>query len=137
MTAYDVFANNIPATIAVMLIALYFLAKAIMYVLAPKRNAAMASVNATGNGGVSEIRTYFGGIPLAISALLVFLFARGLAWYGLVSGLILMNVMFFTRLFSAIAERGLSDRNIKRELIIEGLMVAVLWTLFVLSLVLY
>jgi hypothetical protein len=46
-------------------------------------------------------------------------------------------VLFFTRLLSAVAERGLGDRNIKRSLIVEGILTVLLWTLFILSVTLY
>ncbi|MDR0884581.1 MAG: hypothetical protein LBN05_08260 [Oscillospiraceae bacterium] len=132
----EILTANIPITIAVLGLAIYFLVVSVMFIISPVKNAAMFAMKPDGPAGVTEIRVYYGGISFALGFFLLFLFSRGLGEYALIGGLIFANIVFFTRFVFTFADGGWKEKYTKLAIPVEALFVVALWTMFILSRVL-
>jgi hypothetical protein len=137
MDAEYIFMHNIPETIAVMGLAIYFFVIGIMYIFAPKKHAPMFSISPVGNAGVTEIRVYYGSISWALCFFLVFLFAKGLGEYALIGGLAFSNFVFFTRFIFTFVDKAWKDKYTKLAIPCELAFIVLLWLMFALSKTLY
>jgi hypothetical protein len=137
MTAQEIFAANIPVTIAVLGLATYFAVIAVMYMFFPKKYAPMFSIAPVGQAGVTEIRVYYGGISFALGFFLVFLFANGLGEYALIGGLVFSTVVLTVRVIGTVIDKGWKETYTKLAIPVESVFVVLLWLMFILSKVLY
>ena len=129
----DLLLENIPVTIAVIGLALYFLGMAVVFVAKPVKNAAMFAIKPDGPAGVTEIRVYYGGISFALGFFLLFLFCKGHGDYALVGGLVFSNVVFFTRFLFTFVDKGWKEKYTKLAIPVEAAFIMLLWLMFILS----
>ena len=69
----EILSVNIPASVAVVGLVLYFFGMAIVFITSPIKNAESFSVKPVDNAGKTEIRVYYGGISFALGAFLLYL----------------------------------------------------------------
>jgi len=125
--------ENLPITIAVFGLALYFFGMAVIFIAKPVKNAAMFAMKPEGPAGVTEIRVYYGGISFALGFFLLFLFFKGLSEYALIGGLIFANVVFFTRFIFTFVDKAWKEKYTKLAIPAEAAFIVLLWLMFALS----
>ena len=129
---------NIPASVAVIGLVLYFFGMAIVFVTSPLKNAESFSIKPVDNAGKTEIRVYYGGISFALGAFLLYLtIALGTPVYSLVGGLFFATTVFVTRTVFLFVDKGWKCPYTKLAIPAEGFFFVALWTCFILSKVLY
>lgn len=133
----ELFTKNIPATVAVLGLCVYFLGMAIAFISAPLKFCEKFSIKPVDNAGITEIRVYYGGISFALAAFLALLFVNGLATFALAGGLLFANTVFFIRLIFTFVDKGWKAPYTKLAIPCEGLFVIALWICFILAKVLY
>ncbi|MCH5316014.1 MAG: hypothetical protein J1E81_08870 [Eubacterium sp.] len=134
----NLFMVNIPASVAVIGLAGYFLSMAVVFVISPIKNAESFSIKPVDNAGKTEIRVYYGGISFALGAFLLYLtFALGTPVYSLVGGLFFSTTVFVTRTIFLCVDKGWKCPYTKLAIPAEGFFVVALWVCFILSKVLY
>ena len=134
----EILATNIPASVAVVGLILYFWGMAIVFITSPIKNAESFSVKPVDNAGKTEIRVYYGGISFALGAFLLYLtVALGTPVYSLVGGLFFATTVFVTRTIFLFVDKGWKCPYTKLAIPAEGFFVVALWTCFVLSKTLY
>lgn len=134
----QILASNIPASVAVIGLVLYFFGMAVVFITSPIKNAESFSVKPVDNAGKTEIRVYYGGISFALGAFLLYLtIALGTPFYSLVGGLFFATTVFVTRTIFLCVDKGWKCPYTKLAIPAEGLFVIALWTCFVLSKTMY
>lgn len=134
----ELFFTNVPASVAVIGLAAYFLGMAVVFIISPIKNAESFSVKPVDNAGKTEIRVYYGGISFALGAFLVYLtVALGTPVHSLVGGLFFSTTVFVTRTIFLFVDKGWKCPYTKLAIPAEGLFVIALWTCFILSKTLY
>ncbi|MBR2869538.1 MAG: hypothetical protein IKB88_10830 [Clostridia bacterium] len=134
----EIFAVNIPASVAVIGLVLYFFGMAIVFVTSPLKNAESFSIKPVDNAGKTEIRVYYGGISFALGAFLLYLtIALGTLVYSLVGGLFFSTTVFVTRTIFLCVDKGWKCPYTKLAIPAEALFVVALWVCFVLSKTMY
>ena len=134
----SLFMVNIPASVAVIGLAGYFLSMAVVFVISPIKNAESFSIKPVDNAGKTEIRVYYGGISFALGAFLLYLtFALKTPVYSLVGGLFFSTTVFVTRTIFLCVDKGWKCPYTKLAIPAEGFFVVALWVCFILSKVLY
>lgn len=134
----ELFFTNVPASVAVIGLALYFFGMAVVFIVSPVKNAQSFAVKPVDNAGITEIRVYYGGISFALGAFLVYVtIATGTPVHSLVGGLIFSTTVFVTRSIFLCVDKGWKCPYTKLAIPAEGLFVIALWTCFILSKTLY
>lgn len=134
----EIFLSNIPASVAVIGLVLYFFGMAIVFILNPIKNAESFSVKPVDNAGKTEIRVYYGGISFALGAFLLYLtIALKTPVYSLVGGLIFATTVLVTRTFFLCIDKGWKCPYTKLAIPAESAFVIALWVCFILSKQLY
>ena len=134
----SLFMVNIPASVAVIGLAGYFLSMAVVFVISPIKNAESFSIKPVDNAGKTEIRVYYGGISFALGAFLLYLtFALKTPVYSLAGGLFFSTTVFVTRTIFLCVDKGWKCPYTKLAIPAEGFFVVALWVCFILSKVLY
>ena len=134
----EIFLSNIPASVAVIGLVLYFLGMAIVFILNPVKNAESFSVKPVDNAGKTEIRVYYGGISFALGAFLLYLtIALKTPGYSLVGGLFFATTVLVTRTFFLCIDKGWKCPYTKLAIPAESAFVIALWVCFFLSKQLY
>mgnify|MGYP003311136146 CR=1 FL=1 len=134
----EILAVNIPASVAVIGLVLYFFGMAIVFITSPIKNAESFSVKPVDNAGKTEIRVYYGGISFALGAFLLFLtIALKTPYYSLIGGLFFATTVLVTRTIFLFVDKGWKCPYTKLAIPAEGLFVIALWTCFILSKTLY
>ncbi len=134
----EIFLSNIPASVAVIGLVLYFFGMAIVFILNPIKNAESFSVKPVDNAGKTEIRVYYGGISFALGAFLLYLtIALKTPVYSLVGGLFFATTVLVTRTFFLCIDKGWKCPYTKLAIPAESAFVIALWVCFFLSKQLY
>lgn len=134
----EIFLSNIPASVAVIGLVLYFFGMAIVFILNPIKNAESFSVKPVDNAGKTEIRVYYGGISFALGAFLLYLtIALKTPVYSLVGGLFFATTVLVTRTFFLCVDKGWKCPYTKLAIPAESAFVIALWVCFFLSKQLY
>ena len=130
----QILATNIPASVAVIGLVLYFFGMAVVFIASPLKNAEKFSVKPVDNAGKTEIRVYYGGISFALGAFLLFLtIALETPYYSLVGGLFFATTVFVTRTIFLCVDKGWKCPYTKLAIPAEGAFVIALWTCFALA----
>ena len=129
----ELLSANIPVTIAVTGLVLYFFSMAVLFMAKPVKNAASFAMKPDGPAGVTEIRVYYGGISFALGFFLLFLFLKGLGDYALIGGLVFSNVVFFSRFIFTFVDKGWKEKYTKLAIPAEAVFIVLLWLMFGLS----
>ena len=111
----QILSTNIPASVAVIGLVLYFFGMAVVFITSPIKNAESFSIKPVDNAGKTEIRVYYGGISFALGA----------------------TTVFVTRSIFLCVDKGWKCPYTKLAIPAEGLFVAALWTCYVLSKTMY
>ena len=134
----EIFAVNIPASVAVICLVGYFFGMAVVFVTNPIKNAASFAVKPIDNAGKTEIRVYYGGISFALGAFLLYLtLALGTPVYSLIGGLFFATTVFVTRTIFLCVDKGWKCPYTKLAIPAEAFFVIALWVCFILSKTLY
>ena len=134
----EIFFSNIPASVAVIGLVLYFFGMAIVFITNPLKNAESFSVKPVDNAGKTEIRVYYGGISFALGAFLLYLtVALKTPVYSLVGGLIFATTVLVTRTIFLCVDKGWKCPYTKLAIPAESAFVIALWVCFYLSKQLY
>ncbi len=134
----EIFFSNIPASVAVIGLVLYFFGMAIVFITNPLKNAESFSVKPVDNAGKTEIRVYYGGISFALGAFLLYLtVALKTPVYSLVGGLIFATTVLVTRTIFLCVDKGWKCPYTKLAIPAESAFVIALWVCYILSKQLY
>lgn len=134
----EILAVNIPASVAVVGLVLYFFGMAIVFIASPIKNAESFSVKPVDNAGKTEIRVYYGGISFALGAFLLYLtIALKTPVYSLVGGLFFSTTVLVTRTIFLCVDKGWKCPYTKLAIPAESLFVVALWICFILSKTMY
>ena len=134
----EIFFSNIPASVAVIGLVLYFFGMAIVFITNPLKNAESFSVKPVDNAGKTEIRVYYGGISFALGAFLLYLtVALKTPVYSLVGGLIFATTVLVTRPIFLFVDKGWKCPYTKLAIPAESAFVIALWVCYILSKQLY
>lgn len=134
----EIFLSNIPASVAVIGLVLYFFGMAIVFISNPLKNAESFSVKPVDNAGKTEIRVYYGGISFALGAFLLYLtIALKTPVYSLVGGLFFATTVLVTRTIFLCIDKGWKCPYTKLAIPAESAFVIALWVCYFLSKQLY
>ena len=126
--------KNIAATVATIVLCLYFFGTAIVFIASPVKFAANYSMVPKDEAGKTEIRVYYGGISFALGLFLAILaFAFKQPFYALVGGLIFANTVFWTRLTFTFVDKGWKCPYTKLAIPAEGAFIVALWICFAIA----
>ncbi len=130
----EIFLSNIPASVAVIGLVLYFFGMAIVFITNPLKNAESFSVKPVDNAGKTEIRVYYGGISFALGAFLLYLtLALETPVYSLVGGLFFSTTVLVTRTIFLCVDKGWKCPYTKLAIPAESAFVVALWVCYFLS----
>ena len=134
----QILASNIPASVAVIGLVLYFFGMAVVFITNPIKNAEAFAVKPVDNAGKTEIRVYYGGISFVLGAFLLYLtIALKTPTYSLVGGLIFATTVLVTRTIFLCVDKGWKCPYTKLAIPAESAFVVALWVCFILSKTLY
>ena len=130
----EILAVNIPASVAVIGLVLYFFGMAIVFVISPLKNAESFSIKPVDNAGKTEVRVYYGGISFALGAFLLYLtLALETPVYSLVGGLFFATTVLVTRTIFLCVDKGWKCPYTKLAIPAESAFVIALWVCFFLA----
>ena len=130
----QILASNIPASVAVIGLVLYFFGMAVVFITSPIKNAESFSVKPVDNAGKTEIRVYYGGISFALGAFLLYLaYATKTPMHSLVGGMFFATTVFVTRTIFLFVDKGWKCPYTKLAIPAEGAFVIALWTCYLLA----
>lgn len=130
----EIFASNIPASVAVIGLVCYFFGMAVVFITSPIKNAEKFAVKPIDNAGKTEIRVYYGGISFALGAFLLFLtLALKTPYYSLIGGLFFSTTVLVTRTVFLFVDKGWKCPYTKLAIPAESAFVIALWVCFFLA----
>ncbi len=130
----EIFASNIPASVAVIGLVCYFFSMAVVFITSPVKNAEKFAVKPVDNAGKTEIRVYYGGISFALGAFLLFLtLALKTPYYSLIGGLFFSTTVLVTRTVFLFVDKGWKCPYTKLAIPAESAFVIALWVCFFLA----